>query len=59
MTPEQHVHLSRPEDEHEKKAIEDIRAYGMHWLDVFDRDHGDRVFVTVSDCGIRTMIPRS
>jgi hypothetical protein len=44
MTPEERVDLSRPEDEHEKKAIEDIRAYGMHWLDVFDRDRGDRGF---------------
>src|SRR5260370_23050079 len=44
MTPEQRVSLSRAEDEHEKKAIEDIRAYGIHWLDVFDRDQTDRSF---------------
>jgi len=44
MTPNERVSLSRAEDEPEKKAIEDIRAYGMHWLDVFDRDQGDRGF---------------
>jgi hypothetical protein len=44
MTPEQRVSLSRPEHEHEKKAIEDIRAYGIHWLDVFDGDHEGRGF---------------
>jgi hypothetical protein len=36
--------LSRAEDEQEKKALEDIRADGIHWLDVFDREHADRGF---------------
>jgi hypothetical protein len=44
MTPEQRVSLSRAEDEHEKKAIEDIRVHGIHWLDVFDRDQAGRGF---------------
>lgn len=44
MTPEQRVTLSRAEDEHEKKAIEDILSYGIHWLDVFDSEQADRGF---------------
>ena len=44
MTPEERVSLSRAEDEPERKALEDIRTYGMHWLDVFDGEHADRGF---------------
>lgn len=46
MTPEERINLSRAEDTHEKKALEDIRAHGIHWLDVFDRDreHDGRGF---------------
>jgi hypothetical protein len=40
MLPETRVSLDRAEDEHERKAIEDIREYGVHILHVFD-DKGE------------------
>src|ERR1035441_10160050 len=36
MLPEARVSLNRPEDEHERKAIEDVRQHGVHILHVFD-----------------------
>jgi hypothetical protein len=36
MLPEERVSLDRAQDEHERKAIDDIRKYGVHILHVFD-----------------------
>lgn len=38
MTPEERVSLARPDDESERKAIADIREYGVHILHVFDAE---------------------
>lgn len=38
MTPEDRVSLNRGDDEHERKAILDIRKYGVHIMHVFDPD---------------------
>jgi len=44
LTPEERISPSRAEDESEKKAIADILAYGMHWLNVFDNEQANRGF---------------
>jgi len=38
MLPEDRVRLDRTDDKHERKAIEDIREFGVHILNVFDPD---------------------
>jgi len=38
MTPEERVSLSRGDDEHERKAIQDVLEFGVHILHVFDPD---------------------
>jgi hypothetical protein len=44
MTPQERVSLSRAENQPEKKALEDIRSRGIHWLSVFDPNDADRGF---------------
>jgi len=38
MLPEDRVRLDRAEDKGERKAIEDVREFGVHILNVFDPD---------------------
>jgi len=44
MTPEERVSLTRPDDDGERRAIDDIRKYGVHILHIFDGEGKDPSF---------------
>jgi hypothetical protein len=44
VTAEERVSLERAKVGTEKKMLDDIRAFGLHWLSIFDPENSERVF---------------